>query len=118
EEVPVETSFFELGGHSLLATQVIARVRETFQVELPLRALFEAPTVFGLAACVAELRRAGEGLQRPPLRRVPRDGDLPLSFSQQRLWFIDQLDPGTSVYNMPVALRLQGPLDQEAIHRA
>src|SRR5207248_1531519 len=117
DEVSVTDGFFELGGHSLLATQVISRVREAFEVEVPLRAIFEAPSVAALAGRIAELQRAGEGLARPPLRRVSRDGDLPLSFSQQRLWFIDQLEPGSSLYNVPRVMRLRGPLDRPALER-
>ena len=103
-------NFFELGGHSLLATQVISRIRKTFQVELPLRAIFETPTVAGLAN---RLRRArGE-----ETRGVPRwfgslsDGPYRLSFAQQRLWFLHQLDPESPAYNIPLALRLTGFLD-------
>ncbi|HEV2735172.1 MAG TPA: condensation domain-containing protein, partial [Longimicrobiaceae bacterium] len=117
-EVGVETSFFDLGGHSLLATQVISRVREAFGVELPLRALFEAPTVAGLAARVQALLRDGDGVQAPPLVRVPRGRPLPLSFAQQRLWFIDRLEPGSTAYNVPLPLRLRGALDARTLERA
>ena len=113
ERVGVEENFFELGGHSLLATRVVSRVRQAFGVELPLRALFEVPTVAGLAGRVEALLQAGgEGTQAPPLAALPRDGAaLPLSFAQQRLWFIDQLEPGSAAYNMPYALRLWGRFD-------
>ncbi|MFL5351286.1 amino acid adenylation domain-containing protein, partial [Archangium sp.] len=118
--VGAEDHFFELGGHSLLATQVISRLRSTFQVELPVRAFFEATTLSALARKVDEAlaRQARNGPQTPALRPVPRTGDLPLSFSQQRLWFLDQLEPGSSVYNMPVALRFSGKADPEALRRA
>jgi acyl carrier protein len=108
--VGAEESFFELGGHSLLATRVISRLRQAFGVEVPLRALFESPTVAGLAAAVERLRRAGGGLEAPPIEPVPRDGNLPLSFAQQRLWLIDQLAPGSPVYNQPAAIRCRGRL--------
>ncbi|MEW5928157.1 MAG: non-ribosomal peptide synthase/polyketide synthase [Gemmatimonadota bacterium] len=114
ERVGVEESFFDLGGHSLLATQVVSRVREAFGVELPLKALFEAPTVEGLAGRIEALRGTGAALA-PPMERIPRDGPLPLSFAQQRLWLVDRLEPGSSAYNMPVALRLRGALDLGAL---
>jgi amino acid adenylation domain-containing protein/non-ribosomal peptide synthase protein (TIGR01720 family) len=107
--------FFALGGHSLLATQVVSRVRSTVGVEVPLRELFESPTVAGLAARVEAL--AGSSVQAPPLVPVPRTGALPLSFAQQRLWFLDRLEPGSAFYNMPVVLWLEGTLDVGALER-
>jgi amino acid adenylation domain-containing protein/non-ribosomal peptide synthase protein (TIGR01720 family) len=103
--------FFALGGHSLLATQVISRLHQACGVELPLLALFEAPTVAGLAERVEGALRGDSGLVVPPIKRVPRDGPLALSFAQQRLWFIDRLEPGGSAYNITMALRFTGPLD-------
>ncbi|HEY2739970.1 MAG TPA: amino acid adenylation domain-containing protein, partial [Thermoanaerobaculia bacterium] len=114
--IGVHDNFFERGGHSLLATQVVSRVRDAFGVELPLRALFEAPTVTALAARIDGERR-GEHAQLSPILPVPRDRDLPLSFAQQRLWFIDQLEPGRPLYNVPVALRVEGPLDPRVLER-
>ncbi len=114
ERVGVEESFFELGGHSLLATRVISRVREELGVELPLKALFKAPTVAGLAGRIEGLRSAGTTIV-PLIRRVPREGPLPLSFAQQRLWVVDRLDPGGAAYNMAGALRLRGRLDAAAL---
>ncbi|MFB1485405.1 condensation domain-containing protein, partial [Corallococcus sp. RDP092CA] len=107
-------SFFELGGHSLLATQVVSRVRAEFNVELPLRALFESPTVEALANRLAGLARTSTA----PLTRVSHDGPVPLSFAQQRLWLIDQLEPGSSLYNVPVAVRLEGQLRVDTLERA
>src|SRR5688572_21772464 len=99
--VGVHDNFFELGGHSLLATQVISRVRKLFGVELPLRDVFEGPTVAELSRSVEAALRAGHGLDDPPIEPVSREQELPLSFAQQRLWFLDSLEPGTTAYNIP-----------------
>ncbi len=110
--VGVFDNFFELGGHSLLATQVISRIRDTFSVELPLRVLFESPTVAALAEQL-ENRRRDEPL--PPITPINRSQPLQLSFAQQRLWFLNQLEGPSATYNMPAALRLDGPLHQPAL---
>jgi len=114
ERVGVEENFFALGGHSLLATQVVSRVRQALGAEVPLRALFEAPTVAALAARVEALRSTG-GSAPPPLERVSREEAPPLSFAQQRLWLVDRIEPGSAAYNMPFALRLRGALDVPAL---
>ncbi|HZF11058.1 MAG TPA: amino acid adenylation domain-containing protein, partial [Thermoanaerobaculia bacterium] len=111
ERVGAADHFFELGGHSLLATQVMSRLRAAFHVEIPLRGLFETPVLADLAARVEAARRAGGGGTALPLVRIQRDGDIPLSFAQQRLWFIDQLEPGSPLYNIAMAFRVEGPLD-------
>ncbi len=111
ERVGAADHFFELGGHSLLATQVVSRLRSIFGIEMPLRDLFVAPRPADLAIRVEAARRSGPVSPAPPLLPVPREGPLPLSFAQQRLWFIDQLEPGSPLYNLPSALRVEGPLD-------
>jgi amino acid adenylation domain-containing protein len=118
ERVGVHERFADLGGHSLLAIQIIARARDAFQVSVPLRAIFEAPTVAALAARIEALRAEGERLEVPPVTPVPRDRPLPLSFAQERLWFLDRLEPGSARYNVASALRLEGALDAGALERA
>jgi amino acid adenylation domain-containing protein len=117
ERVGRDVSFFELGGHSLLATQLVSRIRRAFGVELPLRRVFETPTVAALGVAV-EAVQAEIGGVAPPIGRAPRDLPLPLSFAQERLWFIDQFEPGRAVYNIPMALSCQGTLDVRALAAA
>jgi amino acid adenylation domain-containing protein len=116
--VGIHDSFFELGGHSLLAMRTVSRIREIFGVELPVRALFEQPTVAGVAAAVAGLMRERSGA--PALERVaPRGlGRSPLSSAQQRLWFLDRLQPGLPVYNLSLVLRAEGPLSAGVLEAA
>ncbi|HEY4593637.1 MAG TPA: amino acid adenylation domain-containing protein, partial [Thermoanaerobaculia bacterium] len=111
DRVGREDDFFALGGHSLLATRVVSRIRKVFGIELPIRVLFESLTVAGLARQIEENLRAAATDPAPPLRPVPRSRELPLSFAQQRLWLLDQLEPGRATYNIPLALRVEGPLD-------
>jgi len=115
ERVGADSDFFELGGHSLLATRVTSRLRDAFGVEMPLHDLFEAPRLADLAARVETARRSSVPVSAPPLQRVPREGALPLSFAQERLWFIDQLEPGSALYNIAAALRVEGPLDSRVL---
>ncbi|MBE4753752.1 amino acid adenylation domain-containing protein, partial [Corallococcus sp. ZKHCc1 1396] len=116
--VGARDNFFELGGHSLLATQVISRIRATFGVDLPISALFESPSLESLATSIDALARKGLGPKLPSLRRVDRASAPPLSFAQQRLWFLDQLIPDSALYNMPAPLRLEGTLDTEALEQS
>ena len=114
ERVGLDDNFFELGGHSLLATRLVSRIRATLGVEVAIRRLFESPTVGALGP---RLREAGS--VRAPLSRQQRPQDLPLSYAQQRLWFLDRLQGGESrEYNMPQGLRLRGKLDEQALQRA
>jgi amino acid adenylation domain-containing protein len=110
-----DDNFFALGGHSLLATQVISRIRAAFGAEVPVAALFDRPTIAGLAAVIDA---AAPGLPVPPVTPAGREGPVPLSFAQQRLWFIHQLDPGSAEYNAPSPVPLAGDLDVAALGAA
>ena len=115
DRVGVHDDFFELGGSSLQATALVARLRRAFQVELPVRAVFENPTAAALGVAVVR-RRAERVDDGPELRRRAAAGQLlPLSFAQQRLWLLSQLSPERADYNVPVLLRIDGPLDAEAL---
>jgi len=118
--VGAEDGFFDLGGHSLLAVRLVSRVREVFEVELPLADLFRWPTVRSLALRIKALRRGEERPALPvvPLSRAERRGDLPLSFAQERLWLFERMSPGTTVFNMPLAVRFRGALDVPALARS
>ena len=118
EKIGIRDSFFELGGHSLRATQVISHVRRVFGIDLPLRRLFESPTVESLAGHVQAALGASSPASTPDLISIARDRNLPLSFAQQRLWFLDQWNPGTAVYNIPVILHMTGPLHISALERS
>ncbi len=115
ERAGADDDFFELGGHSLLGTQLLVRIRRDLGVELPLARLFEAPTIASLALLVAaELQGAGP-LAPDAVPRAARGGDLPLSFAQERLWFLDRLEPGNPYHNVAQAARLDGRLDVAAL---
>jgi len=117
ERVGPLDSFFELGGHSLLAMQVVSRVREALQCEVPVRLLFETPILREFAASIEASRLTEQGLQAPPIQSVSRDVALPLSFAQQRLWLLNQLEPESPAYNIPIAVRLSGELNVTALER-
>lgn len=113
-----DDNFFELGGHSLVGTQLIARIRESFRTEIAVRTLFEMPVLRDFAREVQESLSNPAGAQWPPIVPVPRTGAMPLSFSQQRLWFIEQMRLGEGVYNCSASLRISGPLNSDALQRA
>jgi amino acid adenylation domain-containing protein len=117
EHVGADDDFFALGGHSLLATQVVSRLRTALGIEVPLQKLFATPTVAALARLVEETRAGGAGLSLPPAVRMPRQGSYPLSFAQQRMWFLHQLAPGSSAFNLAQPVRLRGDLDIAALER-
>lgn len=110
ESVSVDDNFFDLGGHSLLATQVVSRISRSCGVDVPVRMLFDMPTVAELAQGL-ERRRASFSDPSSRVPEIPRRTSAPLSFAQQRLWFLDRYEPGTALYNMPLALDLEGALD-------
>ena len=122
-QVSVTSDFFELGGHSLLATQCMSRIRDTFDVDLPVKALFSAPTIEQLVLRLGDGKQIS-GLTPPKVERVSRDQELPLSFAQQRLWFLNQLETGDSEfnisnsYNMPATIRIKGSLNTNALKKA
>ena len=118
ERAGVHDNFFELGGHSLLATQLMSRVRDVLKLDVPMKALFDAPTIAGLSAVIEPQLRANDNLEAPPLVPSERNGSgSALSFAQQRLWVLDQLEPGTPAFNLPAAARLTGPLDASVLER-
>ncbi len=118
DRIGAHDNFFELGGHSLLATQVISRVREVFQAELSLRSLFEHPTVAGLASVIEKSESVMQSIAIPPIIKSSRDQKIPLSFAQQRLWFLNQLEPNSALYNVSSAVRLSGQLNEAALRQS
>jgi amino acid adenylation domain-containing protein len=117
ERVGSDDNFFALGGHSLLVTRLVSRAQAYLDMELPLKLFFESPTLALQAAQVEVALRADNALHTPPIVPVSRAESLPLSYSQQRLWFLYQLEPSTSAYNIPTAVRLRGALDSAALAR-
>jgi len=118
QTIDIHRNFFSMGGHSLLATQVISRIREVFRVELPLRAIFEAPTIAGVAELIrVEQHRGNAPSPLPPIVPVSRDKALPLSFSQQRMWFVQQLAPEATAYNLLFVSRHKGLLSVPVVRQ-
>ena len=117
DEVGIHDNFFERGGHSLLAAQLMSRIADTWLAEIPLRSLFESPTIAGLAERIDQHLRRRERREALPILADAR-ARIPLSFAQQRLWFLDQYEPNSSLYNVPGALRLEGALDVAALEQS
>jgi acyl carrier protein len=116
ERVSRHDNFFDLGGHSLLATQVVLRLRKALCVEVSLRTLFESPTIAELAAVLEEAQKTGAGLiLSPPINQTDRTSEVPLSFAEERLWFLHQLEPQSSAYNLFYGIRLHGSLNVSAL---
>ncbi|MBZ5490384.1 MAG: amino acid adenylation domain-containing protein [Acidobacteriia bacterium] len=118
ERVGIHDNFFRLGGHSLSITQVIARIREALSLELPVQAMFEQPTIAALAKKLQDAGGINDGFAPPRITRSSRKEPLPLSFAQQRLWFLDQIEPGSRVHHIPTLLRLKGSLNIEVLSAA
>lgn len=118
DHVDVHANFFELGGHSLLLMQLLSRIRGLFGIDVPVKDAFESQSLAALATRIDELLCEKNQRVAPPLVPVKRDQALPLSFAQQRLWFLQQFDHGSSVYNVPVALRIHGPLKVSALEQS
>ncbi|ABX06605.1 amino acid adenylation domain [Herpetosiphon aurantiacus DSM 785] len=117
-EIGIHSNFFDLGGHSLLATQIVSRVNQTFGAALPMRQLFDTPTIAGLAAVIGAAGGQPAVFGSITAQDYPTGAVLPLSFAQERLWFLNQLDPASVAYTIPLAWRISGEVDEAALRRA
>ena len=115
KQIGIHDNFFELGGHSLLAMQITSRIAQTFKVAVSVRSIFDSPTVADLSHAVNAIREAGDGIPCDSIKALRHDSVLPLSFAQQRLWFLHQMEPSLSSYILPLALRLCGDLQVDAL---
>ncbi|MEH2129243.1 MAG: amino acid adenylation domain-containing protein, partial [Nostoc sp.] len=118
EPIGIHDNFFELGGHSLLATQLISRIRTSLKVEIPLRSLFAQGTIAELSQNIQQLQQQNLELSAPPILARVENAEIPLSYAQQRLWFLDQFEPNSASYNISIALRLVGTLNQTALEQS
>jgi amino acid adenylation domain-containing protein len=118
DEIGIHDNFFELGGHSLRAAQVISRLRQALGVDVPLQSIFAAPSLAAMAGYVERVQETAGGTAELPLERVSRDEPVPLSLAQQRLWFLDQLEPGSARYNVSLALQFRLPLDVKILEQS
>ena len=114
----IEDDFFELGGHSLLAMQLISRIKDLFEVAVPLRSFFACPTIAALAAEINGLIKARSNTGISAIQPAARGKDLPLSLAQQRLWFLNKLEPHSAAYNIPIAFQLRGEVNREVLERS
>ena len=118
DRVGVDDNFFDIGGYSILAIQIVSRLREAFNREIGVRALFEKPTVAGLAGEIERLIRDGSVPDLPPIMPIPRKSNLPLSFNQEHMWRLDKAIPSTYFFNMPYVYQLRCKLNIEALERS
>ena len=118
DRIGIYDNFFELGGHSLMAVMAVSQIAERFDVDLPLRELFETPTIAALSERISAAMQSNDGKRQAAITPIPRDGHLPLSFNQEALWFLDRLEPERPTYMLHLALNVRGPVDIPALERS